>query len=490
MTSDALRAATTTMRDAGVSELAISVFAAFHEQLRSSATGFVPESTIDPLGRVPHLRDVRVDDAALRDALDHTVVVKLNGGLGTSMGISGPKTALEVRDGRTFLDVIAEQVLALRRRHDVRTPLVLMNSFRTRERSLQILGAHHGLAVDGLPLDFLQSKEPKLRADDLSPVRWPADPDLEWCPPGHGDVYVSLRTSGLLDALRERGYRHLFLSNADNLGATCDGTIPAWMTAERVPYVAEVSARTVNDRKGGHLAVRRRDGRIILRDNANIAPGEDEFFQDVERHRYFHTNNLWVDLEALSARLDERAGVLGLPVIVNRKTVDPTDPASTPVIQVESAMGAAIELFDGSRAVEVDRSRFRPVKTTNELFLIRSDIYRLGEDARVESTIDHSEPLVDLGAHYRFVADFDARFPHGVPSIRGCRSFRVEADVTFGAGVVCRGDVVVTGDARTIPDHAVLDGTVAEGTVAAGTVAAGSAAGPAADGPVAEGTAG
>ncbi|MGL5864952.1 MAG: UTP--glucose-1-phosphate uridylyltransferase [Dermatophilaceae bacterium] len=475
MTSDALHAATTKMRAAGVCDLAISVFAAFHDQVRSSATGFVPESAIDPLERVPHLRDVRVDDAALRDALDHTVVVKLNGGLGTSMGISGPKTALTVRDGRTFLDIIAAQVLALRRRYDVRTPLLLMNSFRTRDRSLEILGAHQGLAVDGLPLDFLQSKEPKLRADDLAPVTWPADPDLEWCPPGHGDVYVSLRTSGLIDLLRERGYRHLFLSNADNLGATCDGTIPAWMAAEGVPYVAEVSARTVNDRKGGHLAVRRADGRIVLRDNANVAPGEESFFQDVQRHRYFHTNNLWVDLEALSARLDERAGVLGLPVIVNRKTVDPTDGGSTPVIQVESAMGAAIEVFDGSRAIEVDRCRFRPVKTTNELFLIRSDIYRLGDDAIVESTIDHPEPRVDLSAHYRFVADFDARFPHGVPSIRECHSLRVEADATFGAGVVCRGDVVVAGPARGIPDGAVLEGAAADGATAevAGTEVAG-----------------
>lgn len=460
MTSEALRAATTKMREAGVSDLATSVFAAFHEQLRSSATGFVPESSIDPLERVPHLRDVDVDATAVREALDRTVVVKLNGGLGTSMGISGPKTALEVRDGRTFLDVIAEQVLALRRRHGAGTPLVLMNSFRTRERSLEILARHRGLEVDGLPLDFVQSKEPKLRADDLFPVEWPQDPELEWCPPGHGDVYVSLLTSGLLGTLRERGYRHLFLSNADNLGATCDGTIPAWMTAEGIPYVAEVSARTVNDRKGGHLAVRRSDGRIVLRDNANVPPGEEGFFQDVARHRYFHTNNLWVDVEALGDRLDERGGVLGLPVIVNRKTVDPTRKDSTPVIQVESAMGAAIELFDGSRAIEVDRDRFRPVKTTNELFLIRSDIYRLTDDAVVESTIDHPEPLVDLGAPYRFVADFDARFPHGVPSIRECTSLRVQADATFGAGVVCRGDVVVRGEARVIPDGSVLEGEV------------------------------
>jgi UTP--glucose-1-phosphate uridylyltransferase len=460
MTSDALRAAVTTMRAAGVSDLAITVFAGFHGQLASTDAGYIAEASITPLNDVPQLRDVAVSGRAVREALDRTVVIKLNGGLGTSMGISGPKTALEVRAGRTFLDIIAEQVLALRRRHEVRTPLVLMNSFRTRERSLEILSGHPGLEVDGLPLDFVQSREPKLRADTLFPVQWPGDPDLEWCPPGHGDVFVSLRATGLLDTLRDHGYRHLFLSNADNLGATCAGSIPAWMAAEDIPYVAEVSARTLNDRKGGHLAVRRSDGRIVLRDNANVVPGEEPFFQDVARHGYFHTNNLWVDIEALAARLDERDGVLGLPVIVNRKTVDPTRPDSTPVIQIESAMGAAIEVFDGSRAIAVDRDRFRPVKTTNELLLIRSDLYRLTEDALIESTVGDTEPLVDLSAAYRFVADFDARFPHGVPSIRGCSSLRVEADATFGAGVVCRGDVVVTGGVRDIPAGAVLEGRV------------------------------
>ncbi len=239
-----------------------------------------------------------------------------------------------------------------------------MNSFRTRDASLEILRRHPGLEVDGLPLDFLQSKEPKLRADDLFPVDHPADPELEWCPPGHGDVFVALRTTGLLAELRRRGFRHLFLSNADNLGATCDGAVPAWMAAEGIPYVAEMSARTVNDRKGGQLVVRHADGRLVLRDSAAVAPGEDEYFQDLERHRWFHTNNLWIDLEVLAERLDERDGVLGLPIIVNRKTVDPTDPSSTPVVQVESAMGAAVELFDGARAIAVPRSRFRPVKTT------------------------------------------------------------------------------------------------------------------------------
>lgn len=460
MTTQGLRAATDRMHSAGVPEVAIDVFSAFHEQLRGQATGTIPESSIDPLTQVPHLDDVRPDEGAVRDALARTVIVKLNGGLGTSMGIRGPKSALPVRDGLSFLDIIARQVLALRRRHDVQTPLLLMNSFRTRDQSLEILGHHPGLAVDGLPLDFLQTMEPKLRADDLSPVSWPEDPELEWCPPGHGDLYVALYTSGLLDTLRERGYRHAFLSNADNLGATCEGAVPAWMAANGIPYVTEVCPRTLNDRKGGHLAIRLSDGRLVLRDSAAVVPGEEEFFQDTERHHWFHANNLWIDLDVLAQRLDERGGILGLPIIVNRKTVDPTRPDSTPVIQIESSMGAAVEVFEGSRALAVDRTRFRPVKTTNELLLIRSDLYRLTPDCEVESMIDHDEPFIDLGPAYRHIGGFDARFPHGVPSIRGCSSLRVEADATFGAGVVCTGDVRVTGGVRTIPDGAHLEGVV------------------------------
>ena len=460
MTRDGLWAATTKMREAGVPELASSVFAHYHRQLRSAVTGTIPEDTIEPLREVAHLDDVRLDDAAVASALAHTVVIKLNGGLGTSMGIRGPKSVLPVRDGLTFLDIIARQVLALRRSHGVDTPLLLMDSFRTREETLAVLARHPDLAVDGLPLDFLQHREPKLRADDLSPVAWPDDPELEWCPPGHGDVYVALQTTGLLDVLRDRGFRYAFLSNADNLGATCDGSVPAWMAQEGIPYVTEVCERTVNDRKGGHLAVRKADGRLVLRDSAMVAEGEDHFFQDNDRHHWFHANNLWVDLDALAGRLAERDGVLGLPIIVNRKTVDPTDPGSTPVIQVESAMGAAVEVFDGSRALAVDRGRFRPVKTTNELLLIRSDLYRLTDDCLVESTIDHAEPFVELGPAYRLVEGFEARFPHGAPSIRDCTSLRVDADATFGAGVVCTGDVRVTGGVRTIPDGAHLEGEV------------------------------
>ncbi len=459
MSEEGLRQATERMRRRGIDERAIGVFVDYYHQLEAGTTGYIPESTIDPLGDVPRLEDLDVEPETAAEALRHTVVIKLNGGLGTSMGLSGPKTALVVREGLTFLDVIARQVLALRGEYGAQVPLLLMDSFRTREESLAILASYPDLPVEGLPLDFVQNAEPKLRADNLEPVDWPDDPSLEWCPPGHGDIYVSLLTTGLLDALRDMGFRYAFLSNSDNLGATCDPRIPAWMAREGIPYVSEVCDRTVNDTKGGHLAVRRRDGRLILRDSAMTAPGEEGYFADNERHRLFHANNLWVDLEVLGARLAVRDGVLGLPIIVNRKTVDPTRKDSTKVIQVESAMGTAIEVFEGSRALHVPRSRFRPVKTTNELLLLRSDRFALDEASRVVTRTDTPDPGIDLDRHYADIVAFDERFPAGPPSLVGCTSLTVRGDVTFGAGVVCVGDVrIEAAAATTVPDGARLDG--------------------------------
>lgn len=449
------------MRDRGVDERAIRVFEDYYGQLEAGATGKIPEDTIEPLTDVPALGDFTVSDDQRREALASTVVIKLNGGLGTSMGMSGPKSALEIREGLTFLDIIARQVLALREKYDVELPLLLMNSFRTRDESLDILRRYPELAVDGLPLDFLQNAEPKLRADDLVPVEWPADRSLEWCPPGHGDVYVALLGSGILRTLRDKGIKYAFLSNADNLGATCDPDVAAWMLEQDVPYAAEVCERTANDRKGGHLAVRKSDGQLILRDSAMVVDGEDRYFQDTERHPTFHSNNLWVNLEVLDSLLAERDGVLGLPIVVNRKTVDPSDSTSPNVIQIESAMGTAVERFAGSRAMLVPRTRFRPVKTTNELLLMRSDLFRLDEASRVVSTIDHAEPAIDLDGVYKLVGDFDERFPSGAPSLRECSSLTVKGDVTFGANVVCVGDVTVTAsEPRTVQDGARLFGEV------------------------------
>jgi UTP--glucose-1-phosphate uridylyltransferase len=388
-----------------------------------------------------------------RDVLDRLVIVKLNGGLGTSMGLDGPKSTLEVKPGANFLDVLARQVLTLRERHSARLPLVLMNSAVTRDPSLKVLDHDGDLSVPGVPRDFLQGREPKIRASDFEPVQWPADPELEWCPPGHGDIYPALASSGTLDALLDAGLRYAFVSNSDNLGALADVRIAAWLAAEQVPFALEAVRGTAADRKGGHLACY--EGRLVLRETAQVPDGDDSF-TDVERWRWYNTNNIWIDLRALKDLQAADPAAPDLPLIVNRKTVDPRDPDSTPVIQLESAMGAAIGSIPGARAVHVPRSRFAPVKTTNDLLVVRSDAYELTGDGEMRPSWDGQEPVVTLDEdYYKLLPDFEQRFPAGPPSLRRCRRFEVEGDVTFGADVVAVGDVLVTGP-RHVPDGEIL----------------------------------
>jgi UTP--glucose-1-phosphate uridylyltransferase len=462
MSADGLAAAEEKMRSAGVDSTAIAVFGHYYAQLEEGATGLVPEDAIEPLEGPTRLADLNVGDDAARAALDATVVIKLNGGLGTSMGMEKAKSLLPVRGDLTFLDVIARQILSSRKRYDVTLPVLFMNSFRTRDDSLALLSGYPDLPVDDLPLDFLQSREPKLLVDDLSPVRWPSDPSLEWCPPGHGDVYATLWGTGLLDRLRDRGIRIAFISNGDNLGATADPRVAGWFAASGLPYATEVCVRTAADRKGGHLAIRRRDGQLVLRDSAQTPKDDVEAFQDIRRHRYFHANNLWVDLDVLHTAMSERDGVLGLPLIRNEKNVDPSDKSSPRVVQIETAMGAAVEVFSGAVALEVDRSRFLPVKSTNDLLAMRSDAYVLDDDGLV-ALADGREtaPLVDLDPeHYALIADFDERFSDGPPSLARCRSLSVRGDWTFRGGVECVGEVSIGPDGSP---GAVEPGTVGSG---------------------------
>ena len=425
-------------------------------QLGEQDAGLLPSEVLRPLADLPRLDELsEPSPGQAREVLDRLVIVKLNGGLGTSMGLSDPKSLLEVKPGVSFLDVLARQVLALRERHNARLPLVLMNSAVTRDPSLQVLRRYKDLSGPGVPPDFLQGREPKVRAGDFQPVQWPADPELEWCPPGHGDIYPALAESGTLDALLGAGLRYAFVSNSDNLGALADVRIAAWLAAEQVPFALEAVRGTPADRKGGHLACYQ--DRLVLRETAQVPDGDDSF-TDVERWRWYNTNNIWLDLHALKDLQAADPAAPDLPLIVNRKTVDPRDPESTSVIQLESAMGAAIGSIPGARAIYVPRSRFAPVKTTDDLLLVRSDAYELTSDGQMRPGFDGQEPVVTLDeSYFKLLPDFERRFPAGAPSLRRCRRFEVQGDVTFGANVVAVGEVQVTGP-RHVPDGEVLGG--------------------------------
>ncbi|MGL5809211.1 MAG: UTP--glucose-1-phosphate uridylyltransferase [Nocardioides sp.] len=440
-----LEIARETMRAAGVGELAIEVFSFYHRQLERGATGMIPESSIEPIDS-ESLADIDISDETAAQAIRGTAIIKLNGGLGTSMGMEQAKSLLCVRSGLSFLDIISRQVLQLRQQYDAPLPLMFMNSFRTSADTMKALARYRDLPVDGLPLEFLQNKEPKLLRDSLVPVHYPPDPDLEWCPPGHGDLYTVLAASGLIDALLDAGFERVFVSNSDNLGATPDPKLAGWLASTGTPFAIEAVRRTPSDRKGGHFARRKRDGRIVLRESAQTLPEDLGALADLSRHRFCSTNNLWIDLPSLKATLVETGGVLGLPLIRNEKPVDPAKPTTPQVVQIETAMGAAIEIFAGARTIEVGRDRFVPVKTTNDLLVLRSDVYELGADYAMRH-VTESVPFVDLDKRFfGLVGDFDQRFGHGVPSLQKATSLTVDGDWTFEGGVSVVGDAALSTD--------------------------------------------
>lgn len=456
MGSPGLAKAMAKMRDAGVEDVAVQTFAHYYRQLEHGETGMIPEETIEPVD-IPSISDAVVSDEEAHTAISTTAVIKLNGGLGTSMGMDRAKSLLCVRKGLSFLDVIARQILHMREKYDVRLPLLLMNSFRTSEDSLAALERYQDLPVEGLPLEFLQNREPRLLVDDLTPVEWPKDPELEWCPPGHGDIYTALLDTGLLDLLIEQGYERVFVSNSDNLGAVPDEKVAGWFAKSGAPFAIEAVRRTPSDRKGGHFARRKSDGRLILRETAQTLDEDKVALQDLNRHKYCSTNNIWFDLKALKKVLSERDGILGLPLIRNEKTVDPADPKTPKVVQIETAMGAAIEVFEGSQLIEVGRDRFVPVKTTNDLLVLRSDVYDIGDNFVLDLVADEV-PFIDLdGDYYKYVANFDERFPEGAPSLRKASSLTVNGDWTFGKGVQVIGAVSLDGaDAERVAPATVL----------------------------------
>jgi len=427
------------MKAEGLDQSAIEAFKYNFGKLTSGESLLLPESAIAPVAELPAYESLSAEDPSL---LTRTVMLKLNGGLGTGMGLAQAKSLLPIKDGVTFLDFIAKQVLHMRSTFGVELAFMLMNSFSTSADTLAALAKYDTLAA-GLPLEFLQNKAPKVTKADLTPASHPSNPALEWCPPGHGDLYPALVGSGTLDALLAKGFKYMFVSNSDNLGATMDLKLLTWFANSGAPFAMEVAARTDADKKGGHLARSKETGGLLLRESAQCPDEDEKAFQDVSKHKFFNTNNLWVNLEALKETFAKCGGFMPLPVMSNGKTVDPRDKKSTKVLQLETAMGSAVECFDGAQAILIPRSRFAPVKTTADLLALSSDAYEITPDSRMQLKAERGgvPPTVKLDGAYKFVDKLAGLTKGGVPSLIKCTKLTVEGMVEFAPGVIIEGTV-------------------------------------------------
>ncbi|KAH9675003.1 UTP--glucose-1-phosphate uridylyltransferase 1 [Citrus sinensis] len=389
------------------------------------------------------LAPVPEDPAETKKLLDKLVVLKLNGGLGTTMGCTGPKSVIEVRNGLTFLDLIVIQIENLNAKYGCNVPLLLMNSFNTHDDTSKIIEKYSKSNVE--IHTFNQSQYPRLCADDFVPLPCKGKTDKDgWYPPGHGDVFPSLMNSGKLDALISQGKEYVFAANSDNLGAIVDLSILKILNhliQNKNEYCMEVTPKTLADVKGGTLISY--EGKVKVNE-----------FKSIEKFKIFNTNNLWVNLKAIK-RLVE-ADALKMEIIPNPKEVD-----GIKVLQLETAAGAAIRFFDHAIGCNVHRSRFLPVKATSDLLLVQSDLYTLADGfvTRNEARKNPANPTIELGPEFKKVGNFLSRFK-SIPSIIELDSLKVTGDVWFGANITLKGKVTIaakSGEKLEIPDGAVLE---------------------------------
>lgn len=413
-----------------------------------------------PEGMVVHSNTLPpVPEASKKDLLNKLCVLKLNGGLGTTMGCTGPKSVIEVRGDLTFLDLTVQQIEQLNVKYNANVPLILMNSFNTHEETQKIIEkykSHSNIVVHA----FNQSRYPRIFKETLLPMPTNYNSKLsDWYPPGHGDVYEAFKNSGLLDKMIAEGKEYVFISNVDNLGATVDVDILAYLEKAQAEFCMEVTDKTRADVKGGTLIDY--EGKATLLEIAQVPSAFVEEFKSIKKFKIFNTNNLWVSTKAIDRVVKEDL-LKDMDIIVNPKVVD-----GKAAIQLERAAGSAIQYFSKGIGINVPRSRFLPVKSTSDLFIVQSNLYSLEDGSLVMNSkrAFTSVPLVKLGDEFKKVSDFLRRFQN-TPDILELDHLTVSGDVTFGSDVVLKGTVIIVsnhGSRIDIPSGSVLENKVVTG---------------------------
>lgn len=377
------------------------------------------------------------DSSNCGENFSRLVIGKLNGGLGTSMGCSGPKSLIKVRGEKSFLEMIFQQIGELNSNWNSDIPLLLMNSFYTDNEIRKFI---HNCDIS--ITSFKQNMFPRLHAETLQPLTPEEFGELAWYPPGHGDFYSCLEQQGILRSLIERGKDILFVSNADNLGAVADPKILNHMIKKKIPFLIEVTPKTPADVKGGTLY--EQEGKLRLLEIAQVPKEHIDDFCSQEKFSVFNTNNIWINLIALEERLSE--GPLNLNVIANKKLI-----SEKPVLQLETAIGSALDCFDGAVGLCVPRDRFLPVKKTEDLLLVRSNIFDVegGKLIRNTQRKNLDLPSIKFGSPLNLVDEFEKCFSI-IPDLLELESLEVSGQVKFAGMAILKGKVKLNGMTRPI----------------------------------------
>ena len=440
------------MIQAGQSDFSIRAFLRLYREAIGKGEGgiWMNEKDLDPVMHVPI---IEAPPSTQRKSAEHffsqCVVLKLNGGLGSSMGLTCAKALLDIKKNLNVLDVLFLQL----EKHPIVSPLILFNSHHTSAATMRYIhtrkNEHFSKTIPAVT-ELIQHNIPRLCPQTHVPVQSPGKEGISWCPPGHGNVYNILYESGTIDTLLECGYKYLFISNSDNLGATLDADLATYFASSSLSFMMEVCRRRNEDQKGGHLAYRKRDGLWIVREAAQCSEQDRAFFADVHKYRYFNTNNLWMKLRDLKKKLVEWKGLLPLPVLRSTKPIDIQVSSSPKCWQLETAAGAAITLF-GSKAkpIVVSRDRFRPIKFLHDLMFFRSDATKITRKGELRDICSEPPRILLDELSYQRMGDLEALLKDNIPSLRFCTSLELVGQFQFSANVVLIGAVRFVNKSRT-----------------------------------------
>ncbi len=432
------------MKGAGLSEELIAEYSSRVKQVIDGETGMVNWEHVHDL--VPaedeiFLEEIQEKYPIKKETLNKVAIIKLNGGLGTSMGLSKAKSLAVIKDPYSFLEVIIKQVEFIRKKYEVQIPLIFMDSYNTQADCQEVIKRLN--FQQKAETSFLQNKVPRLLKESLEPASF-SDPKEEWCPPGHGDIYLAMKTSNILERLLNEGIEYLFISNGDNLGATLEPNILEYVYQNKIEFAMEMTPKTLADKKGGAIYRKVVDGKFLgyeLLETAQVPAEHEHEFSGMGKFRTFSTNNMWVSLPALRQKMAQ--GPLKLSLIVNPKTIENQE-----VIQLETAMGSAIGNFSKIKGIIIPRERFAPVKKCEDILIRRSDSYILQDDYSLvmnpaRKILGLKENLVSLDdEYYKKLPDFEKLFKV-YPSLLKSVSFTVKGKVEFDCKIEIEGAVTI-----------------------------------------------
>ncbi|WVZ19020.1 hypothetical protein V8G54_006342 [Vigna mungo] len=340
----------------------------------------VPYASLTPLPE---------DTEETKKLLDKFVVLKINGAQGRNMDLDGPKSAINISDGQTFLDMIINQIEMLNSKYGCRVPLLLFDKNDIGDTSLKVLEKYSKSSVEVHTLKPGESGELKLSGEHSSKE--------EMHPFDEAEVFRSLMTGGTLDSLLSQGKEYILVLKSDNVATIVDPNILNHLMINDIEYCMEVTPN--------------QSFNLIL--TAMKFKLSSIFVRVLSCAVIFKHMKMWVSLRAIKRFVDAD--------------------------ELKQEKPSVFKFFGNVIGVSVPESRFFPLDVTSDLLLLQSDLYtcREGVLTRNPARTNHSNPVIDLGPEFEKISDFQSRFK-SIPSIIELDSLRVRGDVWFGANITLK----------------------------------------------------